>query len=206
MSTVIYLIRHAKVDKAKVVQNTGELEGNTEADIDESFIPKIEELSERLKLYEVESFYSSKYIRAKRTAEILSRGKEIKLDDRLGERKGGIPNLDITPQEYYRMQLENPDFKFPEGESVNEIMYRMYQAVKDIIHENRGKKAVVVSHGASITFLLTKWCNVQIIDVPKKIRRFEFNGNVIHQGVVNNIMCFKLTFDDNDLIEKIEVV
>lgn len=206
MSTIIYLIRHAKVDKTKVVQNTGELEGNEEADIDEAFIPKIEELSERLKLYEVKSFYSSKYIRAKKTAEILSRGKVVKLDNRLGERKGGIPNLDITPQEYYKMQIDNPDFKFPEGESVNEIMHRMNSAIEDIINENKGKDAAVISHGASITFLLMKWCKVQVTDVPKKIRRFEYKGKVIHEGVVNNIMCFKLTFDDNNFIENIEVV
>lgn len=206
MSTVIYLIRHAKVDKTKVVQNTGELEGNQEADIDESFIPQIEELSDRLKLYEVNNFYSSNYIRAKRTAEILSKGKEVKIDSRLGERKGGIPNLDITPQEYYKMQIDNPGFKFPEGESVNEIMDRMYGAIADIIKENRGKEVAVISHGASITFLLMKWCKVQVTDVQKKNRRFEFNGKVIHEGVVNNIMCFKLTFDNNNQIENIEVI
>jgi len=206
LSTVIYLIRHGKTDKTKLLEANNEIMGHKEIDLDESFIPKIEELSKKLELYKIQSVYSSNYIRAKRTASILSDYKEIKVDDRLGERKGGIPTMDITPQEYYKMQFDNPDFKFPEGESVNEIIERMYNALKDILNENRNGKAIVVSHGAAITFLLRKWCDIQIIDVSKKIRRFKFKGRVVHEGVVNFIQCFKLTFNENDEVEEIEVI
>ena len=205
MSTCIYLVRHGKTDKSKLVTVGDELEGHQEATLDDSFIPKIEEFSEKLKNENITKVYSSNFVRTKKTADILSNGLEVKVDDRLKERAGGIPNLDITPQEYYKMQVDNPDFKFPEGESVNEIMSRMYDAITDMIKENKGGNTLVVSHGAAITFLLMKWCRVDVIDVPKKIRRFEYNGKVIHEGICNFIQCFKLTFDDEDRLVNIEV-
>ena len=52
---------------------------------------------------------------------------------------------------------------------------------------------------------MRKWCDIEITDVQKKIRRFEYNGKVIHEGVVNFIQCFKLTFDDNNKVTNIEV-
>lgn len=205
MDTVIYLIRHGKTDKTKLVDGSGELTGHKEVDLDDSFIPKIEEFSEKMNFKDIKNVYSSKYVRARKTAEILSGKSDINIDDRLGERLGGIPNLDITPEEYYKMQFDNPDFCFPEGETVNQIIKRMDEAINDIIEKNRGEESIVVSHGAAITFYLRKWCNIEITNVEKKIRRFEYNGNVIHEGVVNFIQCFKLIFNDNNEIKNIEV-
>ena len=205
MDTVIYLIRHGKTDKTKLVDGSGELTGHKEVDLDDSFIPKIEEFSERMNFKDIKNVYSSKYVRARKTAEILSGKSDINIDDRLGERLGGIPNLDITPEEYYKMQFDNPDFCFPEGETVNQIIKRMDEAINDIIEKNRGEESIVVSHGAAITFYLRRWCNIEITNVEKKIRRFEYNGNVIHEGVVNFIQCFKLIFNDNNQVINIEV-
>lgn len=205
MDTVIYLIRHGKTDKTKLVDGSGELTGHKEVDLDDGFIPKIEEFSEKMNFKDIKNVYSSKYVRARKTAEILSGKSDINIDDRLGERLGGIPNLDITPEEYYKMQFDNPDFCFPEGETVNQIIKRMDEAINDIIEKNRGEESIVVSHGAAITFYLRKWCNIEITNVEKKIRRFEYNGNVIHEGVVNFIQCFKLIFNDNNQVINIEV-
>ena len=205
MDTVIYLIRHGKTDKTKLVDGSGELTGHKEVDLDDSFIPKIEEFSKKMNFKDIKNVYSSKYVRARKTAEILSGKSDINIDDRLGERLGGIPNLDITPEEYYKMQFDNPDFCFPEGETVNQIIKRMDEAINDIIEKNRGEESIVVSHGAAITFYLRKWCNIEITNVEKKIRRFEYNGNVIHEGVVNFIQCFKLIFNDNNQVINIEV-
>lgn len=205
MDTVIYLIRHGKTDKTKLVDGSGELTGHKEVDLDDSFIPKIEEFSEKMNFKDIKNVYSSKYVRARKTAEILSGKSNINIDDRLGERLGSIPNLDITPEEYYKMQFDNPDFCFPEGETVNQIIKRMDEAINDIIEKSRGEESIVVSHGAAITFYLRKWCNIEITNVEKKIRRFEYNGNVIHEGVVNFIQCFKLIFNDNNQVINIEV-
>ena len=205
MNSVIYLIRHGKTDKTKLINTGDEITGHKEVDIEDSFIPKIEEFSKRMNFKSIKNVYSSNYIRAKKTARILSGKDDIKIDNRLGERLGGTPNLDITPEEYYKMQFDNPDFCFPGGETVNQIIKRMDEAINDIIDNNRGKESIVVSHGAAITFYLRKWCNIEITDVQNKIRRFEYNGKVIHEGIVNFLQCFKLTFDDNNKAINIEV-
>ena len=205
METIVYLIRHGKTDKTKLVEDRGELMGHKEVDLDDSFIPKIEEFSNKMNFKNIKNVYSSKYVRAKKTASILSGNDDIKIDNRLGERLGGTPNLDITPEEYYKMQFDNPDFCFPGGETVNQIIKRMDEAINDIVTNNRGEESIVVSHGAAITFYLRKWCKIEITDVQKKIRRFEYNGKVIHEGIVNFIQCFKLTFDDNNKVTNIEI-
>lgn len=206
MNSVIYLIRHGKTDKTKLINTGDEITGHKEVDIEDSFIPKIEEFSKRMNFKSIKNVYSSNYIRAKKTARILSGKDDIKIDNRLGERLGGTPNLDITPEEYYKMQFDNPDFCFPGGETVNQIIKRMDEAINDIIDNNRGKESIVVSHGAAITFYLRKWCNIEITDVQNKIRRFEYNGKVIHEGIVNFLQCFKLTFNDNNEPINIEVL
>jgi len=208
MDSIIYLIRHGKTDKTKMISVGDELTGHTEVDLDDSFIPKIEAFSERMGFKKIKNVYSSNYIRAKKTASILG-GRDyeyIKTDNRLGERVGGTPNLDITPEEYYKMQFDNADFCFPGGETVNQIIKRMDDAITDILNDNKGEESVIVSHGAAITFYLKKWCNIEITDVQKKIRRFEYRGKVIHEGIVNFIQCFKLTFDENNNLKNIEVI
>ena len=205
METIVYLIRHGKTDKTKFVDGVGELMGQKEVDLDDSFIYKIEEFSNRMNFKDIKNVYCSKYVRARKTAKILSGRDDVNVDERLGERIGGIPNLDITPEEYYKMQFDNPDYCFPGGETVNQIIDRMDNAINDIVNNNRGEESIVVSHGAAITFYMRKWCDIEITDVQKKIRRFEYNGKVIHEGVVNFIQCFKLTFDDNNKVTNIEV-
>ena len=208
LSTIIYLVRHGKTDKSKLidVKDDGELIGHTEVDLDESFIPEIKDLSKRLELERIKNVYSSNYIRTKKTAQILSNNKEIKTDKRLGERKGGIPNVEMTKEEFYKKQFDDPTFKFPEGESSGEIMKRTKEAIIDILKENKNEETLVVSHGFAITFLLKNWCDIELLDAARKIRRFKFKGKIIHEGVVNFIQCFKLIFDENETLENIEII
>ena len=53
MDTVIYLIRHGKTDKTKLVDGSGELTSHKEVDLDDSFIPKIEEFSEKMNFKDI---------------------------------------------------------------------------------------------------------------------------------------------------------
>lgn len=205
MDTIIYLIRHGKTDKTKVISTGDEIMGHKEVDLDDSYIPKIEEFSNRMNFKRIKNVYSSNYIRAKKTATILSGQDNIKTDTRLGERIGGTPNLDITPEEYYKMQFDDPDYCFPGGETVNQIIKRMDEVLADIISKHKEEETMVLSHGAAITFYLRKWCDIEIIDVKRKIRKFEYNGKVIHEGVVNFLQCFKLTFDESNNLKNIEV-
>ena len=143
METIVYLIRHGKTDKTKFVDGAVELMGQKEVDLDESFIPKIKEFSDRMNFKDIENVYSSKFVRAIKTAKILSGRDDVNVDERLGERIGGIPNLDINPEEYYKMQFDNPDYCFPGGETVNQIIDRMDNAINDIVEKKKEEKLLL---------------------------------------------------------------
>lgn len=70
--------------------------------------------------------------------------------------------------------------------------------LQKILKENVGKRVVLVSHGALITFLLTNWCQLN-----EKIE-LEFNDKVIE---IKEPSITRLTFDNQKLlnIQSIEI-
>lgn len=68
----------------------------------------------------------------------------------------------------------------------------MEKAIKDILQNNTGKKIVVVSHGASIKFLLMKWCK---LDENNKLK---FNNQSI---IIDSPSIIKLKFKNQEMIE-----
>ena len=55
-------------------------------------------------------------------------------------------------------QLLDSKLKNVDGESNEEVKYRMYECLEEIIAKNPGKRIAIVSHGAAIKFLLQNWC------------------------------------------------
>ena len=127
-------------------------------------LSKVKESNIISKIGFIDSVYSSDYIRCISTAEYLFPKKTINIDLRLGERIAGYPNMDITPSEYFRFQILNQEYKFSDGESLDEVRNRMLESVKDIINENMNKNIAIVTHGVAITFLLCEWCNIKNIE------------------------------------------
>lgn len=190
----IYLIRHSQAD------NFGKtLEENKVNKLTEYGLSKVKELNIISKIGAVDSVYSSDYVRCISTAEYLFPEKIINIDSRLGERIAGYPDMDITPSEYFEFQMLNTEYKFRGGESLNEVKNRMLETINDIISKKTSEDIAVVTHGAAITFLLSEWCNIKIIDVSKKIRQIKFNDKIIFENNINNLEIFKLTFDKFDI-------
>ena len=63
------------------------------------------------------------------------------------------------------------------------------------------KRIAIVSHATAISYLLKKWCDIQIVD--DKLR-YSFNNNIILNGYFNYCETFKLEFDDKNKIISIE--
>ena len=137
-------------------------------------------------------------MRAINTAKILDKPQII--DERLRERIGGIPDLSITPNEYFYRQMLDKDYKFKNGESRYEIESRMYNSLTDILESNANKKVLVITHGTSMTFLLMKYCNVELTDINTKNRKITFNNKVIFDNRFDYLETFKLLFNGNNLI------
>lgn len=94
-------------------------------------------------------------------------------------------------------QLLDENLKNIDGESRKEVMQRMEKSFNRIFNENIGKKIAIVSHGASIKFLLTKWC---ILNARNNL---EFNDKEIS---LNSPGVIKLVFNNSKLINIEEII
>lgn len=94
-------------------------------------------------------------------------------------------------------QLLNENLKNKDGESRKEVSMRMNRAFNRILTENIGKKIAIVSHGASIKFLLMKWCKLN------SNNSIEYNGKEI---ILNSPGVIKLVFNNKDLIELKQII
>ena len=92
--------------------------------------------------------------------------------------------------------LENLDenYKIGNGESQKEVSNRMHSTIMKILRENKNKRIAIVSHATAISYLLKKWCDIQVVDDKLK---YSFNNNILLNGYFNYCETFKLEFDDN---------
>lgn len=77
----------------------------------------------------------------------------------------------------------------------------MYSSIIKILDENKEKKIAIVSHATAISYLLKKWCDIEIVDDKM---RYSFNGNILLDGYFNYCETFKLEFNDNNVLVNIE--
>lgn len=202
--TTIYLIRHSKPLKVNNALNDDSLQIQNEKS---SLSIEGEEIAqERLNNKEfdnVDVLYSSNYVRAIQTAKYLAKKNnlEINIVSDLGERKFGIDSWDQLPENFERKQFLDENYKIGDGESQKEVSNRMYSAIMKILDENKNKNIAIVSHATAISYLLKKWCDIQIVD--DKLR-YSFSNNILLDGYFNYCETFKLEFDDENKLNNIE--
>lgn len=202
--TIIYLIRHSKPLKVNNTFNSDNLQIQNEKS---SLSIEGEQIAqEKLSKNEFDNLdilFSSSYVRAIQTAKYLSAksGLEINIISDLGERKFGIDSWNQLPENFERKQFLDENYKIGTGESQKEVSNRMYSTIMKILEKNKGKRIAIVSHATAISYLLKKWCNIDIIDDNL---RYSFNNNVLLDGYFNYCETFKLEFDDNNKVVSIE--
>lgn len=195
--TIVYLMRHSKgnmerifVDKEEYFQVTNEkyvlsVEG-------ERLAYKYSKLKE---LHYLSSVISSNYVRCMATAKYMAEENKLPLiiDKRFDERKFGIKKRDDLPSDFFLKQLRNPDYKLNDGESFNEVKTRMLKGLVDVLKNNQGKKSLIVTHGSSIAFLLSKWCDIEY----DKNYIIKYKGEKIIEGF-NSPELLELKFNDKN--------
>ena len=200
MITTIYLVKHAdelKEDGIKNINDTTQL-------MNEKYILSVKgeeqsrRLSENKELDNIDVLWSSSYARAKATAKYIAYKNNIKIniDSSLNERKLGdledlskwMENKDFGVVQAY---LQDKKWKARGGESYEEATKRVTLFLQKILKEDIGKRIVLVSHGALISFLLTNWC-----ELNEEIK-LVFNNKVIE---IKEPSITKLIFDNQKLI------
>ena len=200
--TTIYLIRHSKPMKVNNTFNKDNLQLQNEKSslsIEGEQIAK-EKLNKK-EFDDIDILFSSSYVRTIQTAKYLANKNnlEINVISDLNERKFGIDSWDELPDNFERKQFLDQNYKLNNGENQKEVRDRMYSVIIKILNEYHNKRIAIVSHGTAISYLLKKWCDVNIVD--DKLR-YSFKNEIVLDGYLNYCETFRLVFDDeNKLID-----
>ena len=202
--TTLYLIRHSKPLKVNNTFNDDNLQIQNEKS---SLSIEGEQIAKE-KLYnkefeDIDVLYSSNYVRTIQTAKYLvgKNNLDINIVSNLGERKFGISSWDELPEDFERKQFLDENYKIGDGESQKEVRDRMYSTILEILNKNKNKRIAIVSHGTAISFLLSKWCDIEIKE--DKIK-YSYNGKVLLHNYFDYCETFKLEFDEKNKLINIQ--
>ena len=210
MNTTIYLIRHSLKFKSKNIESYNsseeELVRSEKIIISVEGEKRAQALSKLDELQNIDAVYVSNCVRTLQTAKYLLDEQRLKvnIDERLDERRYGIPNDDEYP-DWFRMQYFDPKFKTVNGESQEEVRDRVNEAFNEIVNNNRGKRVAIFSHGYAITFFLLKWVKLKKLTEDRKYT-LEFNNKVFYDKKLDAPEIFKLTIDENNELVNIEYI
>ena len=207
--TTLYLIRHSvrmkqnKIEKYNTTQD--KLILNEKIILSSDGEKRAKLLSEKEELQNIDVVYASNCVRTLQTAKYIieKQNLSVTIDDRLDERRVGIPNDDIYP-DWFERQYKDENFKTVGGESQKEVRNRMDEVITEILKQHKDKRIAIFSHGYAITFYLLKYC--KLTNLTDEKFTFEFNNKIIFDKKINAPEVFKLTFANEELmsIESIE--
>ncbi|WP_371933428.1 histidine phosphatase family protein [Halobacillus litoralis] len=130
-------------------------QGSSDIPLDEEGKADARKLAERLHKETWDVLYSSPLKRAKQTAEFISGkvGLTIQFDSRIEEASGGQIEGTTEPE---RIERWGEDWRSKELgiETPESVVSRGMSFVDDVLKKHKGKKVIVVSHGALISHLL----------------------------------------------------
>ena len=190
--TEIIIIRHGETEWNK----TGRFQGHSDVPLSAQGRAQAEALGRNLVIDHVDAIYASDLTRAMETAAPLAErfGLEVISDPLLRELNFGA----WEGRNFNDINAENPDAmknfyndpeqaNIPGSEPFPEFQRRVAGRVREIVAQERGKRVVIVSHGASIRILLADilsmpirsiWHVSQLNTAVNKIR-FEDDGFAI---------------------------
>lgn len=138
---------------------------------------------------------SSNYVRAMSTAKyFVKENIPFIVCDLFGERVHGINNWSELPEDFERKQFEDFNYKVDNGESLNEVKDRMLKGL-DLLLKEDFNNILVVGHGTAIASLLSNWCEINYGE-----EYYKFKDKIIMDHRWNYMECFKLEFEDNELV------
>ena len=187
--TEIIIIRHGETEW----NQTGRFQGHSDVPLSETGRAQAEALGRNLALDHVDAIYASDLIRAMETAAPLAARFSLTVtpDPLLRELNFGawegrsFSDVNAENPNAMKQFYNDPEYAdIPDSEPFPDFQKRVAGRVREIAAEQRGKRVVIVSHGASIRILLTDilampirsiWHISQLNTAVNKIR-FEDDG------------------------------
>ena len=152
----IYVVRHGETN----ANREGYLQGWSNEPLNDSGRRLAEITGQAMKGIRFDCCIASPLIRAKETAEIILQETgndiQIELDDRIKEINFGTLERTSIHNKTVTRFLKQPliDYKYPEGESISEVMERTQEFLKDLIKRDDGKTYLVSTHGCALRAML----------------------------------------------------
>ena len=152
----IYFVRHGETD----ANNKGYAQGWTDAPLNKNGEILAGITGRGMKGIRFDCCISSPLIRARKTAEIILRESDnsvpLSFDDRIKEMNfGRFEGTSIRDEKVIRF-LKEPilDYRFPDGESIADVMKRTQEFLKELIARDDGKTYLVSTHGCALRAML----------------------------------------------------
>lgn len=150
----------------------------------------------------IKEVFCSNYVRAIGTAKYLAEKNNTKVVvvPEFGERKIGIESWDEYPRDFEIHQFNDNNYKLENGESLNEVKKREFDALNYILNNSKSDRIAIVFHSTAMMALLKTWCEVSYDS------DYYFNGNKFFDGKWNYCETFKLLFDNDNNLVNIEII
>ena len=155
--TKLVLLRHGQTDW----NLNHRYQGLTDIPLNEVGEQQAKEANAFLKSFRFDAVYCSDLDRAVTTAKLALKDvfplESIQFDRRLRERsfgtyEGGPYDKEDLPSEYrISMEADPENFKFPEGESLNEMEKRIRPFYDEILEKHPDETVLIVAHGSLLS-------------------------------------------------------
>lgn len=151
MHSKIYMIRHAESPYVNGFEKT---RGLSKAGKDAA-----DKIASIFKEIDIDSIYSSDYVRAIKTVEPIANQKNIKIIELAQLRERLLkPEEVVLPYDDFidaiRKSYNDHSFSLEGGESVDEVQNRAIPVIRSILENHKGKNIVIGTHGNVMTMIM----------------------------------------------------
>ena len=157
--TELILIRHGET----VWNSQQRMQGHSNSDLSEEGRAQIESLGQWMKNVSFDHIYSSDSLRARQTAEAITKysGHTLKIDQRLREKNLGVFEGLTTeeakerhPEIFRLFKTAGSNYVIDEGESTQQLLDRALEFIEEIRLKHLDKRVVLVTHGGVVRVLI----------------------------------------------------
>lgn len=141
----LYVARHGQT----VWNAQNRVCGYTDIDLTEKGIEQAQDLAQIVQQYNIDVIISSPLKRAVTTSKIIAEkcSLSIDVDERLIEQNYGIYEGVDRKNEDFLNNKKNFTYKYPNGESMMQVAYRVYGLIDEIKKKYAGKDVLLICHG-----------------------------------------------------------
>ena len=157
--TELILIRHGET----VWNSQQRMQGHSNSDLSEEGRAQIESLGQWMKNVSFDHIYSSDSLRARQTAEAITKysGHTLKIDQRLREKNLGVFEGLTTeeakerhPEIFRLFKTAGSNYVIDEGESTQQLLDRALEFIEEIRLLQPDQRVVLVTHGGVVRVLI----------------------------------------------------